>query len=103
MKIEVYSAKQRTVEDLAWCALCHGKEFIYWVDGYLLCYEGSFEAKDSRLCVTDCCIAQKPNYEKGIKVEGVGTIPSATLPVARASATAEKILKEAQKLLGNPA
>ncbi len=99
MKVEVHSAKMRGADDLIWCALCHGKEFVYWADGKLVCYESKLETKDSRLIVTDCCVAEMPEYKRGLRVDGFGTIPSTTMPVARASATAEKILKEALKLI----
>lgn len=101
MKIEVHSIKIRDLDELAWCALCHGKDFLFWANGKVLCFESELyvKSKEARLVVTDCCIADMPEYSKGIRVEGSNAFPSSPMPIAKASATAEKVLEEALRIL----
>ena len=99
LKIYVYSAQWRTVDDLAWCALCHEIKPLFWSDGKLFCYQVKFYPKGARLVVLDSCIADMPIYNKTIKVEGSANIPSTILPVVKSSAIAEKVLKQALNLL----
>ncbi len=30
---------ERSIENLAWCAVTYGMNRLFWVDGYLLCVE----------------------------------------------------------------
>jgi hypothetical protein len=99
LKVNVYSAKERSIEDLAWCAFCQDVKPLFWKDGKLFCYEMKFYPKDSRLVVLDSCVATMPTYSKSIRVEGSANIPSLVLPVVKTSATAEKILEQTLNLL----
>jgi len=100
LKVNVYSAKERSVEDLAWCAFCQDVKPLFWKDGKLFCYQMKFYPKGSRLVVLDSCVATMPTYSKSIRVEGSANIPSLVLPVVKTSATAEKILEQTLNLLG---
>ncbi|MGQ9459754.1 MAG: hypothetical protein ACUVRA_00795 [Candidatus Bathyarchaeaceae archaeon] len=100
LKVNVYSAKERSVEDLAWCAFCQDVKPLFWKDGKLFCYQMKFYPKGSRLVVLDSCVATMPTYSKSVRVEGSANIPSLVLPVVKTSATAEKILEQTLSLLG---
>jgi len=100
LKVNVYSAKERSVEDLAWCAFCQDVKPLFWKDGKLFCYQMKFYPKGSRLVVLDSCVATMPTYSKSVRVEGSANIPSLVLPVVKTSATAEKILEQTLNLLG---
>ena len=100
LRVNVYSAKERSVEELAWCAFCQDVKPLFWEDGKLFCYEMKFYPKGSRLVVIDSCVATMPTYTKSIRVEGSANIPSVVLPVVKASAIAEKILEQTLNLLG---
>jgi len=100
LRINVYSAKERPLEELAWCAFCQDVKPLFWKDGRLFCYEMKFYPKRSRLVVIDSCIASMPAYSKSVRVEGSASIPSVVLPVVKTSAMAEKILDRTLNLLG---
>jgi hypothetical protein len=100
LRISVYSAKERSVEELAWCAFCQDVKPLFWKDGKLFCYEMKFYPRRSRLVVLDSCVASMPTYNKSVRVEGSANIPSVTLPVVKASAITEKILEQTLNLLG---
>ncbi len=93
--VDVCSAKQRSVEELAWCALCQEVKPLFWKDGKLFCFETKFYPKGSRLIVLDSCVANMPTYTKTVRVEGSANIPSTIIPVVKASAVADKILEQA--------
>ncbi|UCE15777.1 MAG: hypothetical protein JSV12_07915 [Candidatus Bathyarchaeota archaeon] len=97
--VNVCSAKQRPVAELAGCALCQEVKPLFWKDGKLFCFETKFYAKDSRLFVLDTCVAKMPTYSKTVRVEGFANIPSVILPVVRTSAITEKILEQALNML----
>jgi len=97
--VNVCSAKQRSLEELAWCALSQEVKPLFWNNGKLFCFETKLYPKGSRLIVLDICIANMPTYTKTVRVEGTANIPSAIIPVVKASAVAEKILEEALKML----
>ncbi len=97
--VDVCSAKQRSVEELAWCALCQDVKPLFWKDGKLFCFETKFYPKGSRLIVLDSCIANMPTYTKTVRVEGSANIPSTIIPVVKAPAVAEKILEQALNML----
>ena len=99
LRINVYSAKERSVDDLAWCAFCQDVKPLFWKDGKLFCYEMKFYPKGSRLVVLDSCVATMPTYSKSVRVEGSANIPSVVLPVVKTSAVAEKILEQTLNLL----
>ena len=99
-RIDVFSAKERSVEELAWCAFCQEIKPLFWKDGKLFCYEMKFYPKRTRLVVIESCIASLPTYSKSVRVEGSGNMPSVVLPVVKTSAIAEKILKQTLNLLG---
>jgi len=99
LRIDVYSAKERSLDELAWCAFCQEVKPLFWKDGKLFCYEMKFYLKRSRLVVIESCIASMPAYNKSIRVEGSANIPSVVLPVVKASATAEKVLEQTLNLL----
>lgn len=99
LKVNVYSAKHRDLEELAWCAFCQEIKPLYWKDGRLFCFEMKFYPRTSRVIVLDSCVASMPTYNKTIRVEGSANIPSTILPVVRASAIAEKVLEQALNLL----
>jgi len=99
LRIDVYSAKERSIEELAWCAFCQEVKPLFWKDGKLFCYEMKFYPKRSRLVVIESCIASMPAYNKSVRVEGSANIPSVVLPVVKASAVAEKILEQTLNLL----
>jgi len=97
--VNVCSAKQRPIEEIAWCAFCQDVKPLFWKDGKLFCFETKFHPKGSRLIVLDSCVADMPTYAKIVRVEGSGNIPSTILPVVKASAIAEKILEQALSML----
>ena len=97
--VNVCSAKSRSVEELAWCALCQEVKPLFWKDGKLFCFETKLYPKGSRLIVLDSCVANMPTYTKTVRVEGSANIPSTILPVVKASAMAEKILEQALNML----
>jgi len=100
LRVNVYSAKERPLEELAWCAFCQDVKPLFWEDGKLFCYEMKFYPKGSRLVVLDSCVAVMPTYNKSLRVEGSANIPSIVIPVVKASAIAEKILEQTLSLLG---
>ena len=100
LRVNVCSAKERSVEELAWCAFCQDVKPLFWKDGKLFCYEMKFYPKGSRLVVLDSCVATMPTYSKSLRVEGSANIPSVVLPVVKASAVSEKILEQTLNLLG---
>jgi hypothetical protein len=100
LRVNVYSAKERSVDDLAWCAFCQDVKPLFWKDGKLFCYEMKFYSKGSRLVVLDSCVATMPSYNKSVRVEGTANIPSVVLPVVKTPAIAEKILEQTLTLLG---
>jgi hypothetical protein len=97
--VKVCSAKQRPAEELAWCAICQEVKPLFWKDGKLFCFETKFYPKGSCLIVLDSCIADMPTYTRTVRVEGIANIPSTTIPVVKASAIAENILKQALNML----
>jgi len=97
--VNVCSVRQRSVEELTWCAFCQEVKPLFWKDGKLFCFETKFYPKNSRLIVLDSCVANMPTYTKTVRVEGTANIPSAILPVVKASAVAEKILEQALNML----
>jgi hypothetical protein len=99
LRIDVYSAKERSVEELAWCAFCQEVKPLFWKDGKLFCYEMKFYPKRSRLVVIESCIASMPAYNKSVRVEGSANISSVLVPVVKASALAENILEQTLNLL----
>jgi len=99
LRVNVCSVKQRSAEELAWCAFCQEVKPLFWKDGKLFCFETKFYPKGSRLIVLDSCVANMPSYTKTIRVEGTANIPSTLLPVVKASAVAEKILEQALNML----
>ena len=99
LRIDVYSAKERSVEELAWCAFCQEVKPLFWKDGKLFCYEMKIYPKRSRLVVIESCIASMPAYNKSIRVEGSANISSVVLLVVKASAIAEKILEQTLNVL----
>jgi hypothetical protein len=100
LRVNVYSTKERSVEDLVWCAFCQDVKPLFWKDGKLFCYEMKFYPKGSRLVVLDSCVATMPAYNKSVRVEGSANIPSVVLPVVKASDVAEKLLEQMLNLLG---
>ena len=100
LKIVVYNVKNRSIEDIAWCALCNDIKPLFWKDGKLLCFEMRFYPKESKIFVLDSCVADMPKYSKTLQVEGVSSVPPAVIPVVKASPTAEKVLKETLRILG---
>jgi len=99
LRINVYSAKERSVEDLAWCAFCQEVKPLFWKDGKVFCYQMKFYPRGSRLVVLDSCLASMPTYSKSLRVEGSANIPSVVLPVVKTSAIADKILEQTLNLL----
>ena len=97
--VNVCNAKQRSVEELAWCALCQEVKPLFWKDGKIFCFETKLYPKGSLLIVLDTCIANMPTYTKTVRVEGSANIPSTIIPVVKASAVAEKILDQALNML----
>jgi len=99
LKIQVYNAQKKSIDELTWCALCHEVKPLFWKDGKLLCYEMKFYPKGSRLVVLESCVADMPKYSKTVRVEGAANIPSTILPVVKASGVAEKVLNHTLTLL----
>ncbi|NIR87810.1 hypothetical protein GWO13_09760 [Candidatus Bathyarchaeota archaeon] len=97
--VNVCSTKERSVEELAWCAFCQEVKPLFWKAGKLFCFETKFYPKDFRLIVLDSCVANMPTYTKTVLVEGSANIPSTRIPVVKASAIAGKILEQALKVL----
>lgn len=100
LKIVVYNVKNRPLEDIVWCSLCNDVKPLFWKDGKLLCFEMRFYPKESKIFVLDSCITDMPKYSKILQVEGISGVPPTTIPVVKASPTAEKVLEETLKILG---
>ena len=99
LRITTYSAKQKSIDELAWCAFCQDVKPLFWKDGKLFCFEMKFYPRGSRLIIIDSCVANMPTYNKTVRVEGSANIPSVILPIVKASATAERVLEQALNLL----
>lgn len=97
LRITVYSATEREVEDLTWCANANRIKALSWHDGYLFCYETRLLEKWRELLVSDVCVARSP-YRHTIEVKAEG-MPTAFLPVTKASACEIEILRKGLKYL----
>lgn len=73
-KILVFSVDNRSLANIAWCAMTYGVNRLYWIDGYLLClevYEKAFEheIKTREFPISQVCYTKFPRYEKTYEVE----------------------------------
>jgi len=73
-KILVFSMDNRSLTNIAWCAVTYGINRLYWIDGYILClevYEKAFEheIKTREFPVSQVCYTKFPKYEKTFEVE----------------------------------
>ena len=71
---------ERSLENLAWCAVTYGINRLFWVDGYLLCvevYEKSFEheIEEREFYISQVCYANFPKYIRVFEVERGMQIP----------------------------
>lgn len=98
VKVTVYSAVGRSVDELTWCSSVNRMKALSWHKGYLFCYETKLLEKWRELLVTDVCIAKAP-YKQTIEVKGEG-MPTTFIPVTKASACEIEILNKGLKLLG---
>lgn len=83
-KVNVLGVDNRSVENVAWCAVTYGMNRLYWVNGYLLCvevYEKSFdhELKNKEFPVSQVCYTKFPKYEKLYEVDKSVQIPVANV------------------------
>ncbi|MCJ7698761.1 hypothetical protein MUO56_00735 [Candidatus Bathyarchaeota archaeon] len=83
-KVNVLGVDNRSVENIAWCAVTYGMNRLYWVNGYLLCvevYEKSFdyELKNKEFPISQVCYAKFPKYEKLHEVDKSVQIPVANV------------------------
>lgn len=97
LKITVYSATNRSIDDLTWCANANRIKALSWYDGYLFCYETKLLEKWKELFVSDVCVAKSPyKHAVEVKVEGM---PASVIPVTKASSCEIEILKKGLDLL----
>lgn len=88
MKIKVSPMKEvlilgldeRSLSNLAWCAMAYRVDRLFWSDGYLFClepYERSleYEAEKNILPLGQVCYAKLPKYVKSYEVEKSVQIP----------------------------
>jgi len=83
-KVNILGVDNRSVENVAWCAVTYGMNRLYWVNGYLLCvevYEKSFdhELKNKEFPVSQVCYAKFAKYEKLYEVDKSIQIPVANV------------------------
>jgi hypothetical protein len=83
-KVNVLGVDNRSVENIAWCAVTYGMNRLYWVNGYLLCvevYEKSFdhELKYKEFPVSQVCYTKFPIYKKLYEVDKSVQIPVANV------------------------
>lgn len=97
LKITVYSATNRSIDDLTWCANANRIKALSWHGGHLFCYETKLLEKWRELLVSDVCIAKSP-YKHAIEVKVEG-MPTSVIPVAKASSCEVEILEKALDLL----
>jgi hypothetical protein len=79
-KLLVFSVDERSLENLAWCAVTYRIDRLFWVDGYLLCvevYEKSFEheIKKKEFPISQVCYAKYPKYTPIYEVKKGAEIP----------------------------
>ena len=78
--IEVFGIDDRSLNNLAWCAVTYGINRLFWVDGYLICiefYEASFEHEIEKkiFFISQVCYTSFPKYTKVLEVETGTQIP----------------------------
>jgi len=79
-KLLVMGVDERSLENLAWCAITYRIDRLFWVDGYLLCvevYEKSFEheIKMKEFPISQVCYAKYPKYVPTYEVRKGAEIP----------------------------
>lgn len=84
-RVVVLGVDDRSLDNLAWCAITYGINRLFWVDGYLLCvevYEKSFEheIENREFYISQVCYAKFPKYTRAFEV-GKG----AQIPIVNAS------------------
>ncbi|MCD6263041.1 hypothetical protein J7L60_01340 [Candidatus Bathyarchaeota archaeon] len=84
-RVVVLGADNRSLENLAWCAITYGINRLFWVDGYLLClevYEKSFEHEidEREFYISQVCYTKFPKYRRVLEA-GKG----AEIPIVNAS------------------
>jgi len=98
-KLLVLGLDERSLDNLAWCAVTYRIDRLLWVDGYLLCvevYEKSFEheIKHKEFPVSQVCYTKYPKYTPVYEVK-----KGAEIPIVNASDMRiyKKLLKAIQK------
>ncbi len=79
-KVQVLGADERSLENLAWCAVTYRIDRLFWVDGYLLCveaYEKSFEheMEKKEFPISQVCYTKYPKYTPTYEVRKGAEIP----------------------------
>lgn len=79
-RVVVLGVDDRSLDNLAWCAITYGINRLFWIDGYLLCvevYEKSFEHEIERrdFYISQVCYASFPKYTRVLEVEKGFQIP----------------------------
>ncbi|MFQ6064653.1 MAG: hypothetical protein ACE5L6_04175 [Candidatus Bathyarchaeia archaeon] len=79
-KLLVLGVDERSLENLAWCAVTYRIDRLFWIDGYLLCvevYEKSFEheIKHKEFPVSQVCYTKYPKYSPTYEVRKGAEIP----------------------------
>ncbi len=79
-RVVVYGVDERSLENLAWCAVTYGVNRLFWVDGYLIClevYEESFkkEIEDGVFPISQVCYTKLPKYQRVLEIEKGTQIP----------------------------
>lgn len=78
-KVLVLGVDERSLKNLAWCAITYRIDRLFWVDGYLLCvevYEKSFEheIEQKEFPISQVCYTKYPKYtltyevKKGVEI-----------------------------------
>jgi hypothetical protein len=79
-KLLVLGLDERSLDNLAWCAVTYRIDRLFWVDGYLLCvevYEKSFEheMEQKEFPISQVCYTKYPKYTPTYEVRKGAEIP----------------------------
>lgn len=101
-KLLVLGVDERSLENLAWCAVTYRIDRLFWVDGYLLCvevYEKSFEheIKQKEFPISQVCYTKYPKYTPTYEVRKGAEIPIVNASDMRIYKSLLKAIQEHEK------
>lgn len=79
-RVKILGIDDRSLNNIAWCAITYGVNRLFWVDGYLLClevYEKSFEheIEKGEFYISQVCYTKFPKYIEIFEVKKGMQIP----------------------------